>query len=74
MWNSALRNYYVEREGTRLEAGISMFSSPSVRVRMYQSGFQWSDFRGNWWWERLRKSDEKLQMCIKCDKNIRDFT
>jgi hypothetical protein len=47
----------------------------SVRLfRMYQRGSHWKDFREIWYWIRLRKSIDRLQIRLNSDTLIEDLS
>ena len=47
---------------------------PSVRLYSYQVSSHWTDFREIWYWRLLWKSVEKLQILLKSERNVGDFT
>jgi len=40
-----------------------------LSVRMEHLGYNWTDFHGIWYLSIFRKSDEKIQVSLKLDKN-----
>ena len=43
-------------------------------VHMYQLSYHRTDFREIYYWQILLKSVQKIQICLKVDKNIRHLT
>jgi hypothetical protein len=72
------RSFRINSEKTpfSLVASVRPSICPSVclSVRVYQRISHWTDFREIWYWGLLRKSVEKLQICLKSDNNIGQFT